>query len=277
MTVKENKPILTIVMAVLNGEKYIADALESIRNEKQYLSIELIVVDAVSKDKTLEVLKQYPDVVDILISEPDNGQSSAYNKAFKIARGAYFMWLCSDDVLIRDSFKNLREVLNSGMHKWIAFNTVILSSNKVPMKFLSGIKPPNFFPKKIHHFVDSPSSIFHRSVYKKIGPVDESLHYVMDLDYWYRIIESGISFVRYNEYVYGFRMHSDSKTGSLGYRLRESNNIGSLARDSESKFIENKYKLSSHCFMCVLVVKILKLRLSLISDLYNTYRNKNEL
>ena len=276
MIIKDNKPLLTIAMPVLNGEKYIAEALESVRNEKQYLSIELIVVDAVSSDKTLEILKQYSDVVDVLISEPDNGQSSAYNKALKIARGEYYTYLCCDDVFVRDSFKNLREVLDCGLHKWIAFNTVIISSNRVPIKFLSGINPPKWFPKTCHHFVDSPSTIWHRSVYEEVGPFDESLDYVMDVDYWYRIIKLGYSFTRYNQYVYCLRVHDGSKTQSHGYsgfRLSKKTRLTiepNLQKASQSKYVTAKHDIA-HSFSCSLAVKILKLRPSRIKDLYYRY------
>jgi glycosyltransferase involved in cell wall biosynthesis len=266
----KNKPLLTIVIPVLNGEKYIADALNSIQNQKQYLEIELIVVDAKSKDRTLEIIERYSSIVDVLISEPDDGQSSALNKAFKIARGEYYMWLGSDDIILNDSFRKLRKILDSGLHKWIAFNTVIISSNMVPIKFFSGITPPKFLQKKCYHFVDSPSSIFHKSIYEKAGPINESLHYAMDVEYWYRIIKSGFTFTRYHEYVYGFRMHDDSKTGSKGYRVTKQPKSLNLKRDAESKFIKAKYDLKTSSTTCSLIIKIMKLRPSKIIDVYKT-------
>ena len=260
-------------MPVLNGEEFIAEALDSIRNEKQYLSIELIVIDAQSTDKTLEILNQYSDLIDVLISEPDNGQSSAYNKGYKIARGEYFSYLECDDLFFRDSFKNLSEILNSGLHKWIAFNTVIISSNRMPIKFLSGIIPPKWFPKKCNHFLDSPGCIFHRSVYEDVGPFDESLRYIPDIEYWYRLINSGYSFIRYHEYVYCFRVHAGSKTGSQGYKPSKKQKLlmkDNARRAIESESVATKYNIT-HSFSCNLAVKALKLRPSLIKDLYFRY------
>ena len=174
------------------------------------------------------------------------------------------------------SFKNLREVLDCGLHKWIAFNTVIISSNRVPIKFLSGINPPKWFPKTCHHFVDSPSTIWHRSVYEEVGPFDESLDYVMDVDYWYRIIKLGYSFTRYNQYVYCLRVHDGSKTQSHGYsgfRLSKKTRLTiepNLQKASQSKYVTAKHDIA-HSFSCSLAVKILKLRPSRIKDLYYRY------
>ena len=53
MSLSSDNYLLTIVMPVLNGEKYIQEALESVKNEKLFFPIEFIVVDAASTDGTL--------------------------------------------------------------------------------------------------------------------------------------------------------------------------------------------------------------------------------
>jgi glycosyltransferase involved in cell wall biosynthesis len=271
MSLSSDNYLLTIVMPVLNGEKYIQEALESVKNEKLFSPIELIVVDAASTDGTLEIVKKYLDTVDVLISEPDDGQSSAYNKAFDIAKGDYLMWLQADDVIIKNSFEGLFDLLNSGKHLWITFNTIIISEKNVPIKFISGITPPKFLKTTHYHFVDSPSSIFHRSIYKNVGPVNESLHFAMDVEYWYRILEAGYSFKRYNEYVYGFRMHKTSKTGSKGYGSKNKSKPFISQRSIESKYIQEKYGLTSHSLYSYFVIKLLKLRFARLKDFVNLF------
>jgi len=263
-------PLLTIVIPVLNGEKYISEAISSVINEKKYVSIELIVVDGASTDNTLEILKKFNNNIDVLISEPDSGQSCAYNKAFKIAKGEYLMWLESDDIIIKDSFKYLYPMLVEKQYFWIAFNTIILSEDGKPTKFVSGITPPNFI-KRHHHFVDCPSSIFHRNVFKNIGPVDESLHYTMDVEYWYRMIKAGYSFKRCSNYVYGFRMHSKSKTGLKGYKKTHTI-VDKTTQDRylESMYIKEKYQLVDYPLIRFLK-HFLKLRPSRVKDWLNLY------
>ena len=46
----------------------------------------------------------------------------------------------------------------------------------------------------------------------KVGPMDESLHYVMDTDYRMRLINAGYRYHRLNRVCWGFRLHEVSKT-----------------------------------------------------------------
>ena len=128
----------------------------------------------------------------------------------------------------------------------------------------------DFCPQIVNTF-----SIFHKSVYKNVGPVDESLHYAMDVEYWYRILEAGYSFKRYNEFVYGFIMHKTSKTGSKGYGSKHK--IKSLIpqRSIESKYIKEKYGLTSHSLYSYFVIKLMKMRFSRLKDFINLFIHKD--
>ena len=90
------KPLVSIITPSLNQGKFIRAAIESVLNQ-DYEQIEYIVIDGGSTDDTLSILEEYKGRL-TYISEPDEGQSNAINKGFRMAHGSIVAWLNSDDV-----------------------------------------------------------------------------------------------------------------------------------------------------------------------------------
>jgi len=57
----KDKPLVSIVIPVHNGEEYIKEAIDSCLNQT-YENIEIIVVDDKSTDNTLKILQEYRDI-----------------------------------------------------------------------------------------------------------------------------------------------------------------------------------------------------------------------
>ena len=87
---------VSIITVVYNNEDTIKDAIESVLNQT-YKNIEYIIIDGVSTDGTVEVIKSYGDKIDKFISEKDNGIYDAMNKGIKLASGDIVGILNSDD------------------------------------------------------------------------------------------------------------------------------------------------------------------------------------
>ncbi len=79
----DEPPEISIITPCYNAVRHLRDAIESVRRQDG-VRIEHIVVDAASKDGTLEILRGDPHVR--WISEPDQGQSDAFNKGLALAR-----------------------------------------------------------------------------------------------------------------------------------------------------------------------------------------------
>lgn len=84
----KNKPIVSIITAVFNGEKYLEQTIQSIINQT-YDNFEYIVIDGGSTDGTIDIIKKYEDKIDYWISEKDKGISDAFNKGIKVSKGDY--------------------------------------------------------------------------------------------------------------------------------------------------------------------------------------------
>ncbi len=92
-----NHPAVSFIIAVYNGEKYIAEAIDSIL--KQTLpALEVIVVDDGSTDATSDVVQTYGEPVKY-VHQRNAGQSAARNRGVRMARGDYIAFLDADDLV----------------------------------------------------------------------------------------------------------------------------------------------------------------------------------
>lgn len=97
----DDKPLITVITVVFNGEKYLEETIQSVINQT-YDNVEYIIIDGGSVDGTLEVIRKYEEAIDYWVSEPDMGIYDAMNKGVKLASGDWLLFLGSDDLLICD-------------------------------------------------------------------------------------------------------------------------------------------------------------------------------
>lgn len=92
-------PTLSIITVCFNAETTIGDCIESIAQGKTP-DVEYLVIDGASIDGTLDIVRQYPELVDKLISEPDGGIFDAMNKGVTHAVGDFVAFLNADDIYL---------------------------------------------------------------------------------------------------------------------------------------------------------------------------------
>lgn len=92
---------VSIITTCYNREKTIAQAIESVLGQ-DYPHIEYIVVDGMSQDRSLEVIRSYGSRITKVIAEPDGGMYEAINKGIKAATGEVIGLLHSDDFLMHN-------------------------------------------------------------------------------------------------------------------------------------------------------------------------------
>ena len=85
----------TIITVVKNAEALIAETLNSILNQ-DYKNYELIIVDGLSTDNTLNQISSVLSNVNIrsiILSGSDNGIYDAMNKGVRVASGEYIIFI----------------------------------------------------------------------------------------------------------------------------------------------------------------------------------------
>lgn len=74
------KPLISVIVAVYNGEKTLQHCIDSVSNQA-YPHKELIIIDGGSTDGTVDILRADNDKIAYWESEPDKGIYHAWNKA----------------------------------------------------------------------------------------------------------------------------------------------------------------------------------------------------
>jgi glycosyltransferase involved in cell wall biosynthesis len=101
VTALDRFPKISIVTAVFNRQRTIADTIESVLSQS-YANIEYIVVDGMSNDGTNEVIDRYAEQIDTYVREPDDGIYDALNKGIARASGDVIGFVHADDLLAHD-------------------------------------------------------------------------------------------------------------------------------------------------------------------------------
>jgi glycosyltransferase involved in cell wall biosynthesis len=99
------RPLATIVIVNYNYERFIAAAIDSAL-EQSYKPLEVIVVDDGSTDGSRKIIAPYGERIRVVLQE-NGGQGAAYNAGWLAARGAFVLFLDSDDVLAKDAMQKV--------------------------------------------------------------------------------------------------------------------------------------------------------------------------
>jgi glycosyltransferase involved in cell wall biosynthesis len=202
-------PLVSVVTPSLNQDRYIREAIESVRAQT-FEPVEHIVVDGGSTDATLEILRGYDDLR--WVSEPDRGQSQALNKGFAMAQGRIFGWLNADDAYEPHAVAEGVAALQ-GVGLAYADVTRVNDDGVDPRRIRSRPVWDAWTELNDGNGVYSPSVFFTREAFEAVGGLDESLHFSMDYDLWLRI---GRRFgARHVDAVWSVqRLHGEAKSVS---------------------------------------------------------------
>jgi glycosyltransferase involved in cell wall biosynthesis len=212
----DDKPIVSVITAVYNRADMITTAIESVRNQS-IERVEHIIIDAGSRDGTLDVLARYPHLR--IVSGPDDGVYDAWNKGISIARGEYVTFLNSDDRWAENSLSDLLSCLN----KQPEIDGVIAGSAHYEIHFgsqwtLKHSSPP-VEPKRVKSNPISGvwsinSWLIRHSVFSRIGTFDNSFPLVADKDFYFRCALANLKFVLQPIEFYQYLYHEGSLTFS---------------------------------------------------------------
>ena len=182
---------ISIITVVYNREKTIKDCINSVLCQT-HKNVEYIVIDGLSNDGTIEILKSYGDNIDRFISEKDNGLYHAMNKGIEIATGEIIGFLHSDDLYYNDSvlssiaskFENnpSLDACYGDMVYVSEINTSRIirywkSSPFVQGSFSKGWSPPH------------PTFFVSRNIYKKLGGFSLNYNIASDVELMMRYLE----------------------------------------------------------------------------------------
>lgn len=205
---KNNIKIFSIVTPSFNSVKYIEDCIQSVLKQN-YPDFEHIIIDGGSNDGTIEILKKYPHL--IWISEPDEGQSDALNKGFKIARGEIIGWLNADDKYLDGTFYKIKNLLTNSYHDGVYSNLIFIDKNGKYLRKLHSHFPLKFL-SLFHCYIPSATFFFKRKIIDNGIVIDNNFHITMDKEFFAHLLFAGYKIKYINDYFAEFRWHEANKS-----------------------------------------------------------------
>lgn len=216
----EQQPRFSVLIPSYNQGEYIEDTLCSIL-QQQYQNLELIVVDAASTDATPAVLERYRDRIDVLIQEPDNGQSEAINKGFHRASGEILAWINSDDFLLPGALHTVARLFQRHPESAMVIGAGdVISADQRFLRHAPGrdLSDETLFGFRDDRWILQQACFWKASLWQAAGGVDESLHLLMDYDLWFRFAALTQPLV-IQQKLGAMRYYSDVKTVRQSNRL----------------------------------------------------------
>ena len=145
------------------------------------------------------------------------------------ARGKYFKLLPQDDILQYNCLEQQIEVLDKDENQSIALvfcgRYIVNSSGKIILKrgykgVQSGILPSKSVMRKCirsgTNLIGEPGGVmFRKSIIYKAGRFDGSISYIIDLDYWFKLLKFGDAYF-INQPLVSFRVSSGSWSVAIG-------------------------------------------------------------
>jgi len=199
---------ISIVSPSYNQGQFIEDAILSVKNQN-YDNFEHIIIDGGSTDCTLDILKKYPHL--IWISEPDEGQSDAINKGFRMATGDIIGWLNTDDFYLPDIFPIVAKEFNdSNIDAIYANSRFIDSSGNITREIIT--QNSRKWMSLFYCFIPSETFFFRKYILTNGVFIDKQFDIAMDLEFFAHIYYSGYKIKKVNAFFANFRWHENNKS-----------------------------------------------------------------
>jgi glycosyltransferase involved in cell wall biosynthesis len=193
------RPLVSIIICVYNGERYLGLTLDSVLSQT-YANIEILIVNDGSKDGSQEIIEKYAagDARIRWFSRANSGLPACRNFAFASAKGEWIAVIDQDDLCYPDRIEKQLAVAAIYPTAGLIFcNTdYIDEEGNVTGSHLESFELPNdFIPKKVAGnlllikgcFIDSEAWFFKRNVASSLEPLIESLRYACDYEYFIRV------------------------------------------------------------------------------------------
>lgn len=186
--------------------------MESVRKQT-YPAVEQIVIDGGSTDGTVERLERSSVR---WVSESDSGQAEAINKGFALARGSILGWLNADDILVPQAVEWISHALGSDPKAGWAMGDVVIADGELHRRERPAIAGgPSAWSTR--NLAAQPGSFHPRDALERVDYLDESFHFMMDLDLWLRLVDAGFGWVYVPRVLAIFELHEASKTGAVSH------------------------------------------------------------
>lgn len=186
-------PLVSVVIPCFNAEETIVRALTSV-TEQHFKSLEIIVVDDGSEDRSVEIVRGLGLSNLVLAESPGRaGASAARNRGIALSKGEFVAFLDADDEWLPDKLQAQLDALRARPEAVFASARCLAVEEGTQREFglYEGLEPRSgrdvWRTLLAYNFVGTPSVLVRREALVRVGPFDERLHVAEDQDLWIRL------------------------------------------------------------------------------------------
>lgn len=132
---------ISIIIPIYNADNYLKNTFNCLSSQTVFDSLEIILVNDGSTDKSLEICEKYANENSnvVLISQKNMGVSSARNTGIRYATSEYVTFLDADDTIENDLYEKELELINCQKADIIVFDFKKRFTNSKLVKYRSKI------------------------------------------------------------------------------------------------------------------------------------------
>ena len=195
------QPLVSVCVPVYNGATYLREAMASVIDQS-YTRIEIIVIDDMSTDDSWGIVNSFADSRIVAVRNARNlGPEANFNKLLAVATGDYVKLFAQDDVLAptvsRFRFAPWKTIRVPCLHSARGGSLALkrapsLSGPTLGVRCIRGSRLIKECLSNGTNMIGEPAAVmFRRSAAEVAGKFTARLPYVIDLDYWVRLRNSG--------------------------------------------------------------------------------------
>jgi glycosyltransferase involved in cell wall biosynthesis len=196
---------VSVCIPSYRGAAHVAATIESVLAQT-FSDFELLIVDDHSPDETALVVGRYRDTrIRFVRNERNVGPQGNWNRCLQLARGRYFKLLPQDDLLAPQCLARQVDVLEADRSQRLALvfsaRTIIDANGRAIMTRgypsrdggpICGRSVMRRCIRRGTNLIGEPGAVlFRSSLAHRIGGFDATIAYVVDLDYWFRLLLQG--------------------------------------------------------------------------------------
>jgi glycosyltransferase involved in cell wall biosynthesis len=186
------QPLISIIVAVYNGATTLQRCINSI-SQQSYANKQLIIIDGGSNDGSVELLKANQQYFDYMLSEPDTGIYSAWNKGLLKVQGEWVCFLGADDYFRDDQVLSTmaQHLVQLPESIRVAYGQIMLVNSAGEELYLSG-SPWPMVKERLKQLMSIPhlGTMHRRSLFEQFGPFNESFRIAGDYELLLRELKS---------------------------------------------------------------------------------------
>ena len=207
--ITKSNPLVSVLIPVYNGERYLSETIESILGQNYY-NLELLFIDDFSKDHSVQLIESYSDKrIRVIKNKSNLGQASTMNVGISKAGGKVIFRLDQDDISTPDRIEVQLDKMNDKNDLIIGTWAQIIDENS---KIIGYVQHPIDNESIIDSLsINSPlthSSIcISKSNLLRLGGYSEKYNMAMDWDLWIRAARNQIKFFNIPDYLVKVRAH----------------------------------------------------------------------